>query len=390
MIRLYNTFELVIPLWKNLVAKFAGKNVEVEAVVSGGVYRKNHERGDIYLKFLWIPSFLKKKKIWCHIFYYLTAPFSILRRKSSLNIFFTQPPLFFIVGSFFSRLVKTPYIIHVMDMHPDMLGALNIVSKESFAYRFLDRMAVHSYKKAEKIVVIGDCMKSKLLKRGIDKNKINLIPNYTFSAIRPIEDDENKFLREHNLQDNFLILYSGNMGKPHEFETILSVAQDLKEYKDIKFIFVGGGAKYKKVQNSAEGNNNVLTFDYQPIELLPSILSAADIHFISLRRDLSGILVPSKFYSSLATAKAVVFEGDRACEVAQVIDQNNCGTVVEPKDYEGLKEAILSYYNDGDKCKRFGNNGYELYHKQYDSKIATEKYFSLIKGVKKNNIAADA
>src|SRR6185503_4809828 len=110
--------------------------------------------------------------------------------------------------------------------------------------------------------------------------------------------EKNILRREWNLQDAFVVGYSGNMGRVHEFGTILDAAERLKSSVNIVFLFIGEGAQRNWIEEEARrrGLENIMFKPYQPRKKLGLSLTIPDVHLISLRRSMEGLIVPSKFY----------------------------------------------------------------------------------------------
>jgi glycosyltransferase involved in cell wall biosynthesis len=150
--------------------------------------------------------------------------------------------------------------------------------------------------------------------------------------------------------------YSGNLGRAHEFETILGAMRALPH---VRFVFTGGGAQFDAVKRAAGGNAEFRA--YVPREQLSESLSSVDAHLVSLQPSLEGLIVPSKFYGILAVARPVIFIGARDGELARIIDAHRCGVVVEPGDVEGLTRAIEMMANHREEAAEMGRRGRELY-----------------------------
>ncbi|MBD3305651.1 glycosyltransferase, partial [candidate division KSB3 bacterium] len=211
--------------------------------------------------------------------------------------------------------------------------------------------------------------------KGIEEQKIHLLPNWAPCVIRPIAAEANTFCHDHSLHGKFVIMYSGNMGVVHELRTILDVAKQLAYLQDLQFVFIGGGIRRKEVEQClAAGATNLLLLDYQPLEGLSASLSAATLHFISLRQGFEGLVVPSKFYGVLAAGRPVLYEGEASGEIAQVIHEARAGAVIEPGNTEQLADSILHYYYNRQAVDSDGKNGYQAYLQRFHQAIAAQKY----------------
>jgi hypothetical protein len=93
---------------------------------------------------------------------------------------------------------------------------------------------------------------------------------------------------------------------------------------------------------------------YQPKERLGDTLALADVHLVSLKPKMEGLLVPSKFYSIAAARRPTIFIGGRDGEIARLLEENACGFTVAPGDGEALMQRILELAGDRSVCATLG------------------------------------
>ena len=377
----YNTFEISVPIW-NWLFPFLDKNkIAPLAILSSGKYRnKKQSKINQFTHLVWVPKVFEENKMFSHLFYLLMTPFTILFKEADLNVFYTQPPFSLPLLCFFSRLARTPYIVHMMDYHPDLMMVSGRIKKTSFIYKWLDKINVKALKKAEKVIVLGSCMKNLFLSKGLKSESIELIPN--ISSIEEFKNQEVKrlvsFKKKYNVEDKLIILYAGNMGIAHEFQTLLNCVKDYKE--SIHFFFVGKGNRRKEIEQFLLENktDNITLFSYLSNEEFEMVLEVSNIHFISLQNDFQGIMVPSKFYTSLAIGKPVIFEGNKSSEIAKVIKKFNCGLVVDHLDETKMHEKLNNLIDENVDLLKMGANAKKCYVENFNSDKFNEKYTSVI------------
>ena len=124
-----------------------------------------------------------------------------------------------------------------MDAYPEIFTSLGILKKENLFYKILSNLSNLSLTQALNVIVIGHCMRDDLIKNSIDPEKIIIIPNWADKTISPIKKEDNNFIKTNKLEGKFVILYSGNMGIAHEFQTILETAKLLSSYERYCFCF---------------------------------------------------------------------------------------------------------------------------------------------------------
>ena len=210
-----------------------------------------------------------------------------------------------------------------------------------------------------------------------------MIPNWSEAALGDVPADTNWFLDRHGLRGKFVVQYSGNLGRGHEFGTLLNAAEQLRHRSDIAFVFIGEGAKREEVQQTvrSRGLTNVTLLPYQRREDLPFSLGAASVSVITLADALEGLIVPSKLYGVMAAGKPALNFGSQEGEVARVLRAENCGTTVAHGEVAGTVEAILGLAQDPARAVAQGARGRAAFLKRYDRPLATQRWHELCREV---------
>jgi len=185
--------------------------------------------------------------------------------------------------------------------------------------------------------------------------------------------------------NRFIVLYSGNMGLCHEFETILVAASRLIDVcPRILFAFVGTGARHHEVASAAKRLPNVKLFPFQPRARLPQTLSAADAHLITLRSDVRGLVVPSKFYSAIACGRPVLYVGPCDTDMARDITKDRLGEVVANGDVHRLVDVLLGMAQ-ADSNKSDEQRIRTVFERRFDRPIAVRRWVGMLEGLKVNS-----
>ena len=252
----------------------------------------------------------------------------------------TTPPLLPLVGPVVRRLRGTAFVALVEDVYPDIAirtGHLREGSPLTVALRTAIRATERA---ADRVVVIGRCMRDRIVAGGVDPRRVELIPNWADGdAIRPLQQAANPMAAELGLRGKFAVVYSGNMGWGHDFATFLGAAARLP---DVEFVFIGDGRRSQEIADAVTTRRlpNVRLLPYQPRDRLVQSLNLGAAALISQLPEVDGLLVPSKLYGILAAGQPVLFVGSRSCEVGLTVTEEDCGFVVSPGDVAALVEAI--------------------------------------------------
>jgi glycosyltransferase involved in cell wall biosynthesis len=198
--------------------------------------------------------------------------------------------------------------------------------------------------------------------------------------------NENPVRIEWGICDRFLVGYSGNMGRVHDFRTVLDAADLLRAQSDIVFQFVGGGAQMKALQQAVAERRlpNVFFKPYQSHETLGQSLGAADVHLVTLRPELEGLVVPSKFAAIAAVGRPTLFIGDPEGEIGSIVREAECGICVNEGDVEALVAAITTLREDMPLRRRMGVNARRVFDERYGKEIAIQQWRRLLCTVAEN------
>ena len=314
-----------------------------------------------------------------YLSFYLFAAWRLFRlcRRGDLVVAKTDPPLISVVASAVVRIRDARQVNWLHDLFPEVAIRLGVGSLSGWAGRALRRLRNWSLESAQANVVLGTRMASVLESEGIHPHRIEIVHNWCDGqAIRPIARSRNPLRRAMGLGDAFVVMYSGNLGRAHEFHTLVHAARTLKERSDIVFLIVGDGVQRRWLEEEAArwGLGNIRLEGYQPRERLGESLSVGDIHLISLRPELEGLIVPSKFYGIAAAGRPTVFIGSPEGEIARILEENDCGVSVAPGDGEALAKQIAALAADAGGRRAMGQAARRLFHRRFDQPTALAEW----------------
>ena len=220
-----------------------------------------------------------------------------------------------------------------------------------------------------------------LAARGIPESKLCVIENWADgSAIQPKAAAGSALRARLGLADRFIVCYSGNLGRAHEFDTLLGAAEALRRERTFIFLVIGSGAKMAALKEgvAARGLDNFRFLPYQRRDMLEDSLAAADVHLVSLLPALEGYVVPSKLYGILAAGRPLIFIGDGKGDVGRVIEQGQCGRTVTVGDCAGLRAALGEFAADPDGLLRLGARARRIFEQEYSLQRALSRWAALI------------
>ena len=369
--------------------------------------------------------------------FYLAAGWRLWRiaRAGDVVIAKTDPPLISVLAGMAVRWRSARLVNWVQDVFPEVAEALGVRALAGPLARLLRWLRSGALKRAAANVVLGERMAEVVARAsastfreqarshknstpprvdGLTK-RIHVIPNWAdMEAIRPVSAVDNPLRREWGLERDFVVCYSGNMGRAHEFETILAAAEllhaeehsaapgvaenspqpgeataprsrrsaDLQALR-LRFLFIGGGPQRRAVEETAQrrGLGNVLFRPYQDRARLSLSLGVGDVHLVTLRPELEGYIYPSKLYGILAAGRPTVFVGDPRGEIGLLVEREQIGVAVRQGDAAGLADTLTRLARDAALREAMGRRARTLLCERYDKSIALMKWLALLKGL---------
>jgi colanic acid biosynthesis glycosyl transferase WcaI len=307
------------------------------------------------------------------------APMLKLARRGDIVIAKTDPPLLSVVCALAARARGARLVNWLQDLYPEVAGELGMAVLKGPIGAPLRALRNRSLRRAAVNVAIGERMAGRL------PGAPAVIHNWTDDeAITPLPFGHSPLRAAWGIAPgDFVVGYSGNLGRAHEVETVLAAARTLRERPDVKFLFIGGGHHSGPLGTrvAAEGLTNVLFQPYQPRDKLAQSLAAPDVHWVSLRPALEGLIVPSKFYGAAAAGRPVIAVTDADGELARLVRAHGCGVVIEPGDGAGMARAITQLAADRQACARMGGQARAMIEARFSRALALQVWAALLDDV---------
>lgn len=362
--------------------------------------------GGVEIHRVWTSRFGRSNLIGRAIDYgtfYLSAAWRLWRlaRAGDVVVAKTDPPMLSVIVAPICRLRGAKLANWLQDIFPEVAEALGVgrSSLANFGYSLLRRLRDRSLKRAVVTVAIGEQMAKRLSGLGLPPERIRVIQNWADGAlIRPIDPAANALRRDWGLSQAFVVGYSGNLGRAHAYRTLLDAISLIEAERrsdrsghaegrhgcpPIVWLFIGGGAQYEGFKRAVadRGLSSVQFQPYQARERLAESLSAADVHLVSLRPELEGLIVPSKFYGVAAAGRPAIFIGDVEGEIADVVSRHRCGVPVAEGDGVALARAILDLANDPLQGREMGVRARAAFERHYDKPVAVARWTALLREI---------
>jgi len=304
-----------------------------------------------------------------------------LAKKHDLIVVKTDPPIISYVPYVVSKIKKTYLINWIQDLFPEVASGLNMIKSDSLSYGLMKKIKNISLKSADMNIAIGHKMQDLLVEEGVSKDKTTVIDNWNVNAApERIARDDNYLIDEWGLRNKFIVSYSGNFGRAHEYNIIKELVEHYKHDESLVILFIGGGKYYDDIKEQVEKSsiNNVLFKPYQDIDKLNFSLSLADLHIISLRPELEGLILPSKFYGLASIGAPVLYIGDKQGDISRTIKKNTCGYTFEADEKENIVQLIDQLKTGENNTRQVTENLLNLYQAEYKPEVAYAKWLNIL------------
>ncbi len=330
-----------------------GVNIKVFTGQPGYAYRNSiaprlEQRGDVEIvrsrtTSLW-GSRLRGKAL-NGLLFSLRTVLHLVRncRRRNLVLITTAPPFLPVLGYLVNIFFGMPYVCLLYDLYPDIAVELGVVSSQSWiakAWRALNRRV---WRQAQSLIVLSPDMEQRIVDLCPEvEGKVHVIHSWADSKqVLPRPKAENWFARQHDLVDKFTVLYSGNMGRCHDIDTIFEAALRLRD-KPIQFVCIGGGAKRETLLQKVkeEGLSNFLFLPYQDKANLPYSLTACDLSLVSVSPGMESLVAPSKLYTALASGRPIAAICPPQTYLRSLLEKAQCGAHFDNGDSKGLADFI--------------------------------------------------
>jgi colanic acid biosynthesis glycosyl transferase WcaI len=297
----------------------------------------------------------------------------------------TDPPLLCIAAMQAAKRRGLHLVNWLQDLYPELAAQLSVPFVKGPLGRAFFKLRDAALRAADANVVVGEGMAEMVRKRGIAPDRIRVIPNWCDDEeIQPIPCLDNPLRRQWGLADHFVVGYSGNLGRGHEFETVLSAAERMRDDQSLCFLFIGGGKKFTELAHSVRerGLDHLFRFlPYQERSSLKLSLGAADVHLISLMPELEGLIVPSKLYGIAAAGRPIIAVTAQDGEVARLVRRHDCGVVVEPGEGELLAGVLRRLCADPGRLAEMGHRARVMLDAHFTRRYALARWQSLLEQV---------
>ena len=258
----------------------------------------------------------------------------------------TDPPFEGIVGAFVAWLKQKRFVYNIRDLYPEMAVSCEIVRPGGWV-RFWEKLHCWALARAARVIVLGEDTRERIAVKGINPGRVVVVRD---GAQIPgtLAPRDHPVAREVRSGYSFVVLHAGNLGFYGAWETVVKAAR-MSNGDGVGFVFVGDGALRSEIEASANGCKAIRFLPFRPPDQVPYVLAAGDLHLVTIRRGLEGVVVPSKLYPILAAGRPVLALAPEDSDAARVIQRTGCGVVGNPDDPTSLVALVRELARDPER-----------------------------------------
>jgi colanic acid biosynthesis glycosyl transferase WcaI len=355
----------------------------IYAEYQGKIYLTEEKNGvTIQRSYVWIrpqPGLIDRLLL--DASFVLTSSLQALKGWRPDVIVLTVPPLpVSIPAALLSWFYRCPIVLNVQDILPDAAIQVGLL-KNKVLIKTLQLVEKFAYRTATIVSVIADGFVDNLKMKGVPSHKITQIPNWVdIDFIYPLPQEESLFRQKYNLQEKFVVMYSGNIALTQGLQTAIEAASLLQHIQDIVFVIVGEEsalAELEQIRGEKE-LQNVLLLPFQPREHLPDMLAAANVGLVLQKHNVISFNMPSKIPVLLASGRAIIASVPAAGTAAKVVKDSQGGLVICPENPTVLAEAVRSLHQDLSLTQKLGDQGRQYAVQNFAFEKILDCYESLL------------
>jgi colanic acid biosynthesis glycosyl transferase WcaI len=295
----------------------------------------------------------------------------------------TEPafaPSLFVLLRPFQRRAK--FVHWCFDLYPEAIVAEGMGRVSRWLAPLARRLMRAAYARCAAVVDLGPEMRRLLAGYGMAARQETLVP---WALVEPgASAPDPKVRAELFPSAKLALLYSGTLGRAHDYETFLALAHKCREKSgnDISFCFVGRGNRIESLKSAlTPADTNVRLAPFCEEAELQARLQSADLHLMSLKPEWDGVVVPSKFFGSLAAGRPVLFAGSDRSDIAQWIQKLDVGLVVNAQNIDRIADELHRFIADPAKLAKWQANALAAYSSQFSKRVVTEGWDALLRSV---------
>ena len=302
------------------------------------------------------PRFQMRRRVSNYVTYLALAVPRAISIPSDVVLAMTDPPIESIAGALVGRVTGRPFVYNIRDMYPDMAVGGSIIRPGSFSARW-EAMHRWALRRAARVIILGEDMRDRIVAKGVDPARV-VISRDGIDIPETLPSAENAVAGEIRGDFHFVLVHAGNLGFYGAWQTLISAVRAL-ESEGVGLVFIGEGAMKPQVEAMAARSRAIRFLPFRPASEIPLVLSSGDMHVVTVKRGLEGVVVPSKLYPTLAAGRPVLGIAPEESDVSRIIRRTGCGVTADPDDPASVAEAIRGVLRNPGQLQQMGGKARE-------------------------------
>lgn len=307
--------------------------------------------------------------------FYVFALLVLLRetRAGDIIVANTDPPLVSVLAAGVAWLKRADLVNWCHDLFPEIAAALGLRWAQGTLRKRLLVLRNWSLRQARVNIVLCETMRDYLIGQGLPPAQLQIVHNWPDPAIQPLP---------RRAGQRFTIAYSGNLGRAHAVEAIITLVEQTGRIPGLVWLFIGGGAGSERMKQVAAERafNNVAFAPYAPFNALSESLANADLHLVSLDPVCEGLMMPSKLYGIMAAGRPTLFLGSPEGAVAHILRTHDAGVTIDSSRPDTYLSTVQALMNDPDRLAAMGHNARRAFERHYSAEHGLKAWLDVLIG----------
>lgn len=329
---------------------------EKVSLMTGSVHVQGEELND-NIEITKINTWVERpasKKFLSYILACVRIYWLLLTKYRRYEVFFVSiPPM----GYLLNLILPNRFSMVIWDVYPDIFKITGMKETHPL-YRIWAALNRKSFKKAFRLFTISDKM-ADLVGAYVSRSKIIIQPIWSiFQQNERVSKEENKFIKQHQLEGKFIVQYSGNIGLTHKVEVVVQLAELLKDNETILFQIIGRGPRVPALQKIVEEKQlpNCTFLPFQTDEMFPFSLSATDLGIVILDELTSKGSIPSKSYNLMSYGIPSLYIAGEDSELKSYASLYQAAACYTERQLLEAKDFILDLSHNPQKWQTMSEN----------------------------------
>lgn len=291
---------------------------------------------------------------------YFSYPFLAIPRalmiRADVVLAMTDPPVAGIAGALIATPKRRPLVYNIRDLYPEMALSGRVVRPTRWV-KIWEKLHRWALRQAARVIVLGDDARERIIAKGVPAERIVVVrdgaklPSSATPVDHPVTRDVRSGFR-------FVVLHAGNLGFCGAWQTVVEAALRLNG-NGAGFVLVGDGAMRREIEATANGCHAIRFLPFRPAAEVPYVLAADDVHLVTIRRGLEGVVVPSKLYPILAAGRPVLALASEDCDAARLVRRIGCGVVADPENPTSVATLVEELAQDPERVASMSRRAQE-------------------------------